>query len=110
MVGVMFLITFSYRAFIEQQKSRKIEIVSKILKEKASSCKQKNQQLCTKAIKSGGKCKDSLLWRKKAWRYIEKTCKHPAGALPQVNKGLRNIFKFTFYQSCRKVNFDCTSE
>eukprot|EP00076_Gallus_gallus_P032826 XP_024998364.1 cilia- and flagella-associated protein 74 isoform X1 [Gallus gallus] len=71
------------QAFIEQQKSRKIEIVSKILKEKASICKQKNQQLCTKAIKSGGKCKDSLLWRKKAWRYIEKTCKHPAGALPQ---------------------------
>ncbi|POI35726.1 hypothetical protein CIB84_000522 [Bambusicola thoracicus] len=71
------------QAFIEQQKLRKIEIVSKILEEKASICKQKNQQSCTKAIKSGGKCKDSLLWRKKTWRYIEKTCKHPAGALPQ---------------------------
>ncbi|XP_042687323.1 cilia- and flagella-associated protein 74 isoform X2 [Centrocercus urophasianus] len=67
-------------AFREQQKSRKIEIVSKILQEKASIFKQKNQQSCTKAIKSGGKCTDSLLWRKKTWRYIEKTCKHPAGA------------------------------
>ncbi|XP_021273277.1 cilia- and flagella-associated protein 74 isoform X3 [Numida meleagris] len=71
------------QAFIEQQKSRKIEIVSKILQEKASIRKQKNQQSCTKAIKSGGKCKDSSLWRKKAWRYIEKSCKHPAGELPQ---------------------------
>uniref|UniRef100_G1MTX3 Cilia and flagella associated protein 74 n=1 Tax=Meleagris gallopavo TaxID=9103 RepID=G1MTX3_MELGA len=70
-------------AFREQQKSRKIEIVSKILQEKASIFKEKNQQSCTKAIKSGGKCKDSLLWRKKTWRYIEETCKHPAGAPPQ---------------------------
>lgn len=85
-LGLMFLITSSYRAFREQQKSRKIEIVSKILQEKASIFKQKNQQSCTKAIKSGGKCKDSLLWRKKTWRYIEETCKHPAGAPPQVNK------------------------
>ncbi|XP_031469238.1 cilia- and flagella-associated protein 74 isoform X2 [Phasianus colchicus] len=67
-------------AFREQQKSRKIEIVSKILQEKASIFKQKNQQSCTKAIKSGGKCKDSLLQRKKTWRYIEKTCKRAAGA------------------------------
>ncbi|XP_072210086.1 cilia- and flagella-associated protein 74 isoform X2 [Excalfactoria chinensis] len=74
------------QAFIEQQKSRKIEIVSKILQEKASILKQKNQQSCTKAIKSGGKCKDSSPWRKKTWRYIEKTCKHPAGALPQESQ------------------------
>uniref|UniRef100_A0A669R0W6 Cilia and flagella associated protein 74 n=1 Tax=Phasianus colchicus TaxID=9054 RepID=A0A669R0W6_PHACC len=78
-LGLMFLITSSYRAFREQQKSRKIEIVSKILQEKASIFKQKNQQSCTKAIKSGGKCKDSLLQRKKTWRYIEKTCKRAAG-------------------------------
>jgi len=78
-----------YRAFREQQKSRKIEIVSRILQEKAALHKQKKSQPCTKAIKSGGKLGESLLWRKKTWQYIEKTCKHSAGATSQVNKGLR---------------------
>ncbi|XP_035200775.1 cilia- and flagella-associated protein 74 isoform X12 [Oxyura jamaicensis] len=72
------------QAFREQQKSRKIEIVSRILQEKASICKQKNRQSCTKASKSGGKRKDSLLWRRKTWHYIEKTCEHPAGAISQL--------------------------
>ncbi|XP_040389132.1 cilia- and flagella-associated protein 74 isoform X1 [Cygnus olor] len=72
------------QAFREQQKSRKIEIVSRILQEKASICKQKNRQSCSKASKSGGKLKDSLLWRKKTWHYIEKSCKHPAGAISQL--------------------------
>ncbi|XP_032304690.1 cilia- and flagella-associated protein 74 isoform X2 [Coturnix japonica] len=71
------------QALLEQQKSRKIEIVSKILQEKASILKQKNQQSRTKAIKRGGKFKDSSLWRKRTWRYIEKTCKDPAEELPQ---------------------------
>ncbi|NXK56564.1 CFA74 protein, partial [Chauna torquata] len=39
-------------SFREQQKSRKIEIVSQILQEKASIHKRKNHQSCTKAIKS----------------------------------------------------------
>ncbi|XP_075028392.1 cilia- and flagella-associated protein 74 [Calonectris borealis] len=69
------------QAYREQQKSRKIEIVSQILQEKASIHKQKKSQSCTKAIKGGGK--DSLLWRMKTWQYIEKTCKHSAGALSQ---------------------------
>ncbi|XP_009578181.1 PREDICTED: uncharacterized protein CFAP74 [Fulmarus glacialis] len=69
------------QAYREQQKSRKIEIVSQILQEKASIHKQKKNQSCTKAIKGGGK--DSLLWRMKTWQYIEKTCKHSAGALSQ---------------------------
>ncbi|XP_068514732.1 cilia- and flagella-associated protein 74 isoform X12 [Anas acuta] len=72
------------QAFREQQKSRKIEIVSRILQEKASIHKQKNRQSCTKASKSGGKLTDSLLWRRKMWHYIEKTCGHPAGAISQL--------------------------
>ncbi|NWH65694.1 CFA74 protein, partial [Geococcyx californianus] len=77
------------QAFREWQKSRKIEIVSQILQEKAFIHKQKKYQSHTKAIKSGGKLEDSLLWRKKAWQYIEKTCKDSPGAISQVNKGLR---------------------
>ncbi|NXT22077.1 CFA74 protein, partial [Syrrhaptes paradoxus] len=41
------------QAFREQQKSRKIEIVSQILREKASIHKQKKSQSCTKAVKDG---------------------------------------------------------
>ncbi|NXL42434.1 CFA74 protein, partial [Podilymbus podiceps] len=73
----------------EQQKSRKIEIVSRILQEKAYIHKQKTSQSGTKATKGGGKLEDSLLWRMKTWQYIEKTCKDTAGAISQVNKGLR---------------------
>ncbi|XP_075629373.1 cilia- and flagella-associated protein 74 isoform X2 [Balearica regulorum gibbericeps] len=72
------------QAFREQQKSRKIEIVSQILQEKASLHKQRKSQSRTKAIKGGGKLEDSLLWRMKTWQYIEKTCKHSAGAISQV--------------------------
>ncbi|XP_008936078.1 PREDICTED: uncharacterized protein KIAA1751 homolog, partial [Merops nubicus] len=68
----------------KQQKSRKIEIVSRILQEKASIHKQRRSQSCSKAVKGGGKPEDSLLWRRKAWRYIEETCKHSAGAVSQV--------------------------
>ncbi|XP_009459278.1 PREDICTED: uncharacterized protein CFAP74 [Nipponia nippon] len=67
----------------EQQKSRKIEIVSQILQEKAYIQKQKKSQSCTKAIKGGGKLEDSSLWRMKTWQYIEKTCKRSAGAISQ---------------------------
>ncbi|NXJ92077.1 CFA74 protein, partial [Corythaixoides concolor] len=73
----------------ERQKSRKIEIVSQILQEKASIHKQKKIQSCTKAVKGGGKLEDSLLRRMKTWQYIEKTCKRSAGAESQVNKGQR---------------------
>ncbi|NWR59613.1 CFA74 protein, partial [Bucorvus abyssinicus] len=76
----------------EKQKAQKIEIVSQILQEKAATHKQKKSQSCTKAIKGDGKLEDSLLWRTKAWQYIEKTCKHPAGAMAQVNKGLRTNY------------------
>ncbi|KAM6046598.1 cilia- and flagella-associated protein 74 [Chlamydotis macqueenii] len=76
------------QAFREQQKSRKMEIVSKILKERASVHKQKKRQSCTKAITGGGKLKDSLLWRMKTWQYIERTCKHPAEAILQSERSL----------------------
>lgn len=108
MVGLMFLKIFYYRAFREQQKSRKIEIVSQILQEKASIRKQKNRPSCTKAIKNGGKLRDSLLWRRKTWHYIEKTCGHPAGAISQVSKGLRiTIFSGFFLFVCLCCFFVC---
>ncbi|XP_061207662.1 cilia- and flagella-associated protein 74 isoform X4 [Neopsephotus bourkii] len=68
------------QAFREQQKSRKIEIVSQILQEKASIHKQRKSQYCTKAIKGGCKPEDSFPWRMKTRQYIEKACKHSAGA------------------------------
>ncbi|XP_061869134.1 cilia- and flagella-associated protein 74 [Colius striatus] len=58
----------------EQQKSRKIEIVSRILQEKEFIHKQKKRQSQTKAIKGDAKLEDSLLWRMTTWQYIEKTC------------------------------------
>ncbi|KAK2513604.1 hypothetical protein Q9233_015454 [Columba guinea] len=72
-----------YRACRERQKSRKMEIVSRILQEKASIHKQKKSQSRTKAIKSARKLEDPGVWRRRAWRYIEQTCSHPAGATPQ---------------------------
>ncbi|NWH28636.1 CFA74 protein, partial [Grus americana] len=79
------------QAFREQQKSRKIEIVSQILQEKASIHKQRKSHSRTKAIKGGGKLEDSLLWRMKTWQYIEKTCKHSAGAISQRTASVREI-------------------
>ncbi|NXG54965.1 CFA74 protein, partial [Hemiprocne comata] len=73
----------------EQQKSRKIEIVSRILQEKASIQKQKKSHSCTKEVKGGGERERSVLWRVKTWQYLEKTCTPPAGAVSQVNRGLR---------------------
>ncbi|NXK71866.1 CFA74 protein, partial [Amazona guildingii] len=78
------------QAFREQQKSRKIEIVSQILREKASVHKQRKSQSCTKAIKGGCKPEDSFLWRMKTWQYIEKACKHSAGASAASSAGERN--------------------
>uniref|UniRef100_A0A8C3PPI6 Cilia and flagella associated protein 74 n=1 Tax=Calidris pygmaea TaxID=425635 RepID=A0A8C3PPI6_9CHAR len=63
------------QAYREQQKSRKIEIVSQILREKAAIHKRKRSQPCTKAIKGGGKLQDSVLWRMRTWQYIEESCK-----------------------------------
>ncbi|XP_061306427.1 cilia- and flagella-associated protein 74 isoform X2 [Pezoporus flaviventris] len=68
------------QAFREQQKSRKIEIVSQILQEKASIHKRRKSQSCTKATKGGCKPEDPFPWRMKTWQYIEKACKHSAGA------------------------------
>lgn len=75
-----------YRACRERQKSRKMEIVSRILQEKASIHKQKKSQSRTKAIKSARKLEYPGVWRRRAWQYIEQTCSHPAGATPQVKR------------------------
>ncbi|NXS62500.1 CFA74 protein, partial [Brachypteracias leptosomus] len=76
----------------KQQKARKIEIVSKILQEKASVHKRKRSQSCSKAVKGGGKLESSLLWRMKTWQYIEETCRHSAGAVSQVTEAEELIF------------------
>ncbi|NXU59150.1 CFA74 protein, partial [Turnix velox] len=59
------------QAFKERQKARKMEIVSRILQEKASIHKQKKSQ----AVKGAGKREDSVLRRRRTWRYIEKICR-----------------------------------
>ncbi|NXT65490.1 CFA74 protein, partial [Chaetops frenatus] len=74
-------------AFRELQKSRKMEIVSRILQEKASIDKQKKSQFPTKAVKAHGKLGGPLLQRGEAWQN-EETCKHGDGEIPQVIKGL----------------------
>lgn len=87
MVGLVFLTTLDCRAFREQQKSRKMEIVSRILQERATTHKQRKSQSPTKAIKAQGKLEDPLLQSGKAWQ-SEETCKHPDGEISQVIKGL----------------------
>ncbi|NXT74688.1 CFA74 protein, partial [Zapornia atra] len=77
------------QAYREQQQLRKFEIVSQILQEKASIHKQQRSQSCSKAVKGGGELETSSQWRMKTWQYIEKSCKHSAGAVSQVNEGLR---------------------
>uniref|UniRef100_A0A8C8RFE7 Cilia and flagella associated protein 74 n=1 Tax=Pelusios castaneus TaxID=367368 RepID=A0A8C8RFE7_9SAUR len=57
--------------FTEQEKSRKIEIVARILQEEAYVKKQKKHQPQTEALKNQGKLQDSLRWRIKTWQYIE---------------------------------------
>ncbi|XP_039419938.1 cilia- and flagella-associated protein 74 isoform X5 [Corvus cornix cornix] len=69
-------------AFRELQKSRKMEIVSRILQEKASIHKQKKSQSPTKAIKVRGKLEGPLLQRREAWQ-SEETCKHADGEISQ---------------------------
>ncbi|NWI42594.1 CFA74 protein, partial [Picathartes gymnocephalus] len=72
-------------AFRELQKSRKMEIVSRILQEKASIHKKKKSQSPTKAIKAHGKRRDPLLQRGEAWQTKE-TCKHADGEIPQSSE------------------------
>ncbi|NWH98919.1 CFA74 protein, partial [Tichodroma muraria] len=74
-------------AFRELQKSRKMEIVSRILQERASIHKQRKSQCPTKAIKARGKLEDPLLQCREAWQ-SEETCKHAEGEIPQVSTGL----------------------
>ncbi|KAI1231504.1 hypothetical protein IHE44_0007957, partial [Lamprotornis superbus] len=70
-------------AFRELQKSRKMEIVSRILQERASIHKQRKSQSPSKAIKARGKLKDPLLQSGEAWQ-SEETCKHTDGEISQA--------------------------
>ncbi|XP_016159013.1 PREDICTED: cilia- and flagella-associated protein 74 isoform X2 [Ficedula albicollis] len=69
-------------AFRELQKSRKMEIVSRILQERASIHKQRKSQSPTKAIKARGKLRDPLLQSEEAWQ-SEETYKHADGEISQ---------------------------
>ncbi|XP_039583762.1 cilia- and flagella-associated protein 74 [Passer montanus] len=62
-------------AFRELQKSRKMEIVSRILQERDAIHKQRKSQSPTKAIKARGKLESPLLQSGKAWQ-SEESCKH----------------------------------
>ncbi|NXR98389.1 CFA74 protein, partial [Oxylabes madagascariensis] len=79
-------------AFRELQKSRKMEIVSRILQERATINKQKKSQSPTKAIKPRGKLVDPLLQSREAWQ-SEETCKHADGEISQLY--LQNLCSFT---------------
>ncbi|KAM7030619.1 cilia- and flagella-associated protein 74 isoform 1-T1 [Acridotheres tristis] len=69
-------------AFRELQKSRKMEIVSRILQERASVHKQRKSQSPSKAIKARGKFKDPLLQSGEAWQ-SEEPYKHTDGEISQ---------------------------
>ncbi|XP_017686723.1 PREDICTED: cilia- and flagella-associated protein 74 isoform X1 [Lepidothrix coronata] len=71
------------QAFRELQKSRKIEIVSRILKEEASFHKQKESQSRIRATKARGKVEDPSVQRKEAWPCREETCTRAGGATAQ---------------------------
>ncbi|KAM3659660.1 cilia- and flagella-associated protein 74 [Ammospiza maritima maritima] len=70
-------------AFREQQKSRKMEIVSRILQERAPPHKQSKSQSPTKAIKARGKLEDPLMQSRKAWQ-SEETCRHADGEISEL--------------------------
>ncbi|CAN8198676.1 unnamed protein product [Coccothraustes coccothraustes] len=70
-------------AFRELQKSRKMEIVSRILQESAATHKQRKSQSPTKAIQARGKLENPLLQSGKAWQ-SEDTCKHADGEISQL--------------------------
>ncbi|XP_063273428.1 cilia- and flagella-associated protein 74 isoform X2 [Prinia subflava] len=69
-------------AFRELQKSRKMEIVSRILQERASTHKQRKSHSPAKAIKPRGKLVDPLVQSGEAW-HSEETCKHADGEISQ---------------------------
>uniref|UniRef100_A0A8D0GUN6 Cilia and flagella associated protein 74 n=1 Tax=Sphenodon punctatus TaxID=8508 RepID=A0A8D0GUN6_SPHPU len=100
------MLMLSYREFMEQQKSRKIEIVAQILKEEAKVEKMKKQKSCKEHLRSQGKLPDSIKWRIKTWQYIEKTCKDPGAAVLQVSKAVilnQELEKHFVFQICRGV-------
>ncbi|KAF2988379.1 hypothetical protein EK904_001351 [Melospiza melodia maxima] len=72
-------------AFREQQKSRKMEIVSRILQERAPPHKQSKSQSPTKAIKARGKLEDPLMQSRKAWQ-SEETSWQADGEISEVTK------------------------
>ncbi|NXC98808.1 CFA74 protein, partial [Certhia familiaris] len=79
-------------AFRELQKSRKMEIVSRLLQERASFHKQRKSQCPTKAIKARGKLEGPSLQLREAWQ-SEETCKHADGETSQLY--LQTLCSFT---------------
>lgn len=75
---------------MEQQKARKIEIVSQILKEDAQMEKVKKQS-CPQTLKSQDKLSDAVKWRMKTWQYIKKACDDAVPTIPQVNRSAASL-------------------
>uniref|UniRef100_A0A8D0BQR7 Cilia and flagella associated protein 74 n=1 Tax=Salvator merianae TaxID=96440 RepID=A0A8D0BQR7_SALMN len=59
------------KEFLEQQKSRKLEIVTRILKEDAQLEKMRKKS-GSQMAKKHNKLTDAIKWRMKTWQYIEK--------------------------------------
>ncbi|KAG8142278.1 hypothetical protein E2320_006215, partial [Naja naja] len=70
------------KEFLDQQKTRKIEIVTRILNEEAQAEKIKARSRPQKS-KGPDKISDAIKWRMKTWRYIEETCSDKVAPVPQ---------------------------
>ncbi|ETE63797.1 hypothetical protein L345_10438, partial [Ophiophagus hannah] len=70
------------KEFLDQQKTRKIEIVTRILNEEAQAEKIKSRSHPQKS-KGPDKISDAIKWRMKTWRYIEETCSDKVAPVPQ---------------------------
>uniref|UniRef100_A0A8C5SAW1 Cilia- and flagella-associated protein 74 n=1 Tax=Laticauda laticaudata TaxID=8630 RepID=A0A8C5SAW1_LATLA len=70
------------KEFLDQQKTRKIEIVARILNEEAQAEKIKARSHPQKS-KGPDKISDAIKWRMKTWRYIEETCSDKVAPVPQ---------------------------
>ncbi|XP_044301249.1 cilia- and flagella-associated protein 74 [Varanus komodoensis] len=70
------------KEFMEQQKARKIEIVSRILKENAQLEKARRESR-PRMPKGRRKLSDASRWRMKTWRYIQEACGDSAATVTQ---------------------------
>ncbi|XP_061457271.1 cilia- and flagella-associated protein 74 isoform X2 [Rhineura floridana] len=70
------------KEFMEQQKARKMEIVTRILKEEAQ-LERVRKQSHPRIPKRQDKLSDATKWRMKTWRYIERACDDSVAVVTQ---------------------------